>query len=92
MQPIAPKRWAWLFPLTYLLHLSEEFWGGEGFPSWISRVAGAHFSNQDFLTLNAIGLVMVTVSATLIYKKSWHWLLIALSGIVLLNYELKDSA
>ncbi len=84
-QPPAIELWVWSFPLTYLIHLSEEYWGGEGFAAWISRVAGAHFSEQDFLTLNAIALAFMIVGVWLIRKNSWRWLLVGLSGVVLIN-------
>jgi len=25
--------WSWLFPLSYLIHIAEEYWGGEGLSS-----------------------------------------------------------
>jgi hypothetical protein len=80
-----PTRWAWLFPVSYLLHLIEEYGGGEGFPRWISRVASVNFTEQDFLTLNAFGLGLMTVGALLSMKNAWYWLWLALGGVVLLN-------
>jgi hypothetical protein len=80
-----PTRWAGLFPVTYLLHLLEEYEGGEGFPRWISRVASANFTEQDFLTLNAFGLGLMTVGALLIVRNAWYWLWLTLGGVVLLN-------
>lgn len=76
---------AWLFPLTYVLHLAEEYWGGEGFPAWISRVAGVSFTNQEFLVLNSFALVLMTLGAWLIYQNTWRWMLTALAGVVFLN-------
>ena len=43
------------------------------------------FTKHEFLLLNGVGIVMMTVGAALIYKHSWRWLLTALGGIVLLN-------
>lgn len=84
--PTSPKEsLVWLFPLTYALHLGEEYWGGEGFPSWISRVADASFTEQEFLALNGFALAMMTLGAWLIYQNTWRWLLIALGGVVFLN-------
>jgi hypothetical protein len=56
----------WLFPLTYLVHIAEEHWGG--FAPWISRVAGAHLTDRELLVLNGIGLVLMTTGAVLV---SW---------------------
>lgn len=84
--PSRPKENSvWLFPLTYVLHLGEEYWGGEGFPQWISRVAGANFTEQEFLVLNSFALMLMTVGAWLIYRNTWRWLLVGLAGVVLLN-------
>lgn len=76
---------AWLFPLTYVLHLGEEYWGGEGFPAWISRIANVSFTNQEFVILNSFALVMMTIGAALIYRNTWRWLLVALAGVVFIN-------
>lgn len=75
----------WLFPLTYVLHLTEEYWGGEGFPQWISRVAGTSFTEREFLVLNSFALVLMTFGAWLIYRNTWRWLLVGLAGVVFLN-------
>lgn len=50
--------WIWLFPLTYLLHIAEEYWGR--FYIWLSRVAGVDLSREDFLIINAIAFVVMT--------------------------------
>lgn len=80
--------WVWLFPLTYLLHLGEEYGGGEGFPAWLSRVAGAQLSVREFLVLNAIAFVVMSVGVYLLRKHTWRWLLVGLSGTVLINSQL----
>ena len=28
------RYWPLLFPLTYLIHIAEEYWAGPGFPEW----------------------------------------------------------
>lgn len=85
MQSNRKETIGWLFPITYALHLCEEYWGGEGFPAWISRIAKASFTNQEFLTLNSFALILVTVGAALIYRNTWRWLLVALAGVVFIN-------
>jgi Protein of unknown function with HXXEE motif len=78
--------WTWLFPLTYVLHIAEEYRGGEGFPSWILRVAGSRLRSQDFLILNGIGLVLMIAFIAMIGRRaSWRWTLTAIAGVVLLN-------
>lgn len=78
--------WVWLFPLTYLVHIAEEFWGGAGFYRWIGRVAGAELSAQTFLNLNAIfWVVMVVLVAIAFWTRAADWLIAALGAVVLIN-------
>ena len=72
------KQWAWWLPLTYLLHIAEESWGG--FPEWLSRM-GVPFSQRELLILNGIGLVAMVVAVSL----PWRWVITTLAGIVFLN-------
>jgi hypothetical protein len=56
---------SWLIPITYLLHIAEEYWGGEGYPAYIYRLRGVHLSPTRFLVVQAIGLVLVTIGIVL---------------------------
>ena len=86
------QRWIWLFPITYLIHMIEEYYGGEGFYQWISRLTGAHFTSHDFVVLNAIAwFVMVGVMALAAAFPSCRFLLVAFGGVVLLNALLHMS-
>jgi hypothetical protein len=78
-------KWVWLFPATYLAHVAEEYWGGEGFPRWISRVAGAALSEEAFLTLNALAWVVMVVAIAAVARGLWRWPLVAFGLVVLLN-------
>ena len=51
--PARPRPW-WLLglPLGYLLHLADEWWGGDGFVAWIERATGATVSPTRFLVVN----------------------------------------
>jgi hypothetical protein len=78
--------WIWLFPLTYLVHIGEEYWAGGGFAPWIARTAGVHLTMGEFLVLNGIGWVVMTIGVALVNgSRRWRWVLTALGGIVLLN-------
>lgn len=55
--------WTLLFPLTYALHVAEEYGGGESFWRWMSRLSGASLSEAEFLAINAVGLAVVTAVA-----------------------------
>jgi hypothetical protein len=76
--------WAWLFPLTYLVHIAEEYWGG--FPAWIARFWGVESSSGNFLSWNGGALVMMAVGVWLVLKtKSYRWLLVSYATVVLIN-------
>lgn len=82
----APNPWVWAFPLTYLLHIAEEYGSGEGFPSWASRFTGLQFTPVRFLAVNAIVWCAMCVGCALIVRRaSFRWLLPALAAAVTLN-------
>lgn len=83
----------WLFPVTYPIHIAEEYWAGEGFPAWVSRVAGVGLTPTQFLILNGVAWVLMVAGSVLVVKTaSMHWLLISFSTVVLLNGLLHFSA
>lgn len=85
-QPAFLGQWAWLFPLTYLVHIAEEYWGGVGFYRWIGRVVGAELRAQTFLNLNAIFWVVMTAAvASALWTRAADWLITTLGAIVLIN-------
>jgi hypothetical protein len=78
--------WVWLFPATYLVHLAEESWCGEGFPAWISRVGGVQYSPAEFVSLNRVCWIAMAVATVLIARvRSLRWLLTSLGTVVLIN-------
>jgi len=61
-----------------MFHIGEEYWGGEGFPLWISRVAGVHLTTENFLILNCIGAVLMIAGIALVSRwLLWRWTLTA---------------
>jgi hypothetical protein len=76
--------WAWLFPLSYLIHIAEEYWGG--FPAWIARFWGVESPLSNFLIWNGGAWVMMTVGVVLVLRtKSYRWLLVSYAMVVLVN-------
>jgi hypothetical protein len=57
--------WSWLFPLSYLIHIAEEYWGGEGYPAYLLRLRGVHMSTARFLAAQSVGFILVTVGVFL---------------------------
>lgn len=66
--------WLLLLPVSYLLHLAEEWWGGEGFAAWTARAVGSPVSTTRFLVLNSIVwplFLLLTIAAILRPKLAW---------------------
>ncbi len=80
------RTWAWLFPLTYVLHATEEYACGETFPVWISRILGVHFTATGFLWLNGVAMAaMIGVVWLAQARDDLRWLLTTLATIITVN-------
>jgi uncharacterized protein with HXXEE motif len=78
--------WLWVFPITYLIHIAEEYWGGEGYPAYILRLRGVHMSTTRFLVAQGVGVVLVTIGVILARRFNFpQMMLIILGAIVLVN-------
>ena len=76
--------WAWFFPVSYLAHIAEEYWGG--FPAWVERFWGVASSEANFLAWNGGAWVMMCVGVGLVLvTKSYRWLLVSFGTVVLIN-------
>ena len=90
-QPNAPSAaatnfWLWVFPITYLIHIAEEHWGGEGYPAYILRLRGVHMSTARFLVAQGVGFVLVTIGVILARRFMFpQMMLVILGTIVLVN-------
>lgn len=78
--------WLWLFPLTYIIHIAEEYFVGEGYPAYILRLRGVHMSTTRFLVAQSVGLVLVTIGVILSRRFNFpKMMLIILGTIVMVN-------
>jgi len=78
--------WSWIFPVTYLIHIAEEYWGGEGYSAYIFRVRGVHMTPLRFLAAQSIGFFLVTLAVILARQLSFpQTMLLILGTIVLIN-------
>ncbi|HEY0431359.1 MAG TPA: HXXEE domain-containing protein [Pyrinomonadaceae bacterium] len=78
--------WSWLFPLSYLIHIAEEYWGGEGYPAYIFRLRGVHMSTGRFLMAQSVGLILVTIGVIVARRlKFLPMMLVILGSIVAVN-------
>jgi hypothetical protein len=75
-----------LFPLTYALHIAEEYWGGEGYPAYLLQVHGVHFSAARFWVWQSVGIVLMIAGVFLAHRLNFpHLLLIILATVFFKN-------
>lgn len=75
-----------MFPLTYALHLVEEYFAAGGFPLWVERALGIVFTTAEFVAWNAFAFVLMCVAAWLISRDAkFRFIEIALALAVLGN-------
>ena len=77
------ERWPWLFPVTYALHIAEEY--AADFPAWLAAVAGARLTEQGFLVINAIAFAVMIAGVTAAVVSRVRWPLVALATVVTIN-------
>jgi Protein of unknown function with HXXEE motif len=83
--PGLPRYWPLLFPLTYLVHIAEEYWCGGGFYNW-ARVLGMQMDGTRFLRINAVAwTVMLVLSLLAVSLLRARWVMISFAAAVLLN-------
>lgn len=59
------KFWPWLFPITYIVHIAEELYGGEGYSAYLERLRGIHITPDRFMLAQVIGLVLMVIGILL---------------------------
>jgi hypothetical protein len=78
--------WPLVFPACYLVHLAEEYWGGEGFATWASRLVGADLTVDRFIIINVVGWSLIFIGSVLaIVLVRLRWLVIVFAALVLVN-------
>ena len=80
---ITKNQIAGLIPITILLHQSEEYFGN--FPDWYSNLFNAQLSNQDFILINGIGLIIFTIFALSYVINGNNIILVALGTLIIAN-------
>lgn len=78
--------WSCLFPLSYLIHIAEEYWGGEGYPAYIFKLRGVHMSTTRFLIAQSVGFFLVTIGVVIARRlKFLPMMLVILGSVVAVN-------
>ena len=77
--------YSWLIPVTYLIHIAEEYWGGEGYSAYIYRLRGVHLSPARFLVAQAIGVTLVTAGIIIARKLNFPAMMTVILMMTLLG-------
>jgi hypothetical protein len=83
--------WSWLFPLSYLIHIAEEYWGGEGYPAYILRLRGVHMSTGRFLAAQSVGFILVTIAIVLARRIKFLPMMLVILGAVVAGNALTHT-
>jgi hypothetical protein len=78
--------WAWLFPFTYLIHVTEEYVAGVALAPSPDKIRGANLTPTQFLVLQGFACLLLVVGMILSRRFNFRpWLLICLATVVLVN-------
>lgn len=67
-----PRWWPLLFPLTFAIHIVEEY--GGGFPAWSAIHLGFRLTTAGFLAINEYawtGMLCASIAATVAAPAEW---------------------
>ena len=76
--------WLWLFPATYVIHIAEEYWGGEGYVAYLFRLRGVTITPKRFLILQSLGFGWMTALVILSQLLNLREFVLAMLGTVTL--------
>jgi len=69
-----------------VIHIAEEFYGGEGYPAYLKRLRGVELSPTKFLVGQAIGLGLIIIGLLIARRLNFpKQLLIILGAVVMVN-------
>jgi hypothetical protein len=78
--------WAWLFPVTYLIHVAEEYFAGGGYSAYLYKLRGVQFSNIRFLVAQTIGVGLIIAGLIIArHLKFTKVMIVILGATVLVN-------
>ncbi len=76
--------WVFLFPVTYLVHIAEEYWGG--FPAWTAKRTGLAGSDIAFVAANAfLWLLMVGAIVAILSRRLPALMIVSLATATSVN-------
>ena len=84
--------WSWLFPVTYLIHIAEEYWGGEGYMAYLLRIRGVHLSTTRFLVAQSVGVFLVILAVILARQFHFRQMMLLILGTMVLGNGITHTA
>jgi hypothetical protein len=76
----------WLFPVAYLIHATEEFFGGAGLSLAPHRMRGFNLTPVQFIAVNCAALLLLLFGLWVARRRGFpHLLLIILGSVFLVN-------
>ena len=84
--------WLCLFPVTYLIHISEEHWGGDGFSEHLLKTRGVKLKKRDFFLMTGLGWLGMVVLTAFALKLEFPQLLLVMFGTAFLANGLSHTA
>lgn len=89
--PSLPPRMARVLPIALLVHQAEEWFGG--FPEWTSVAFGDGVEPEQFLLINAIGLLLITFwTVAAFWDPRISWIVVSFAALLGLNAVLHALA
>ena len=79
---ISLSAWLWLFPITYVIHIAEEYWGGEGYVAYLYRLRGVTITPKRFLILQSLGFGWMTGLVIISQVLNFREFVLAMLGTV----------
>lgn len=81
------KYWLLVLPLAYVVHISEEYFGGEGFAAHLARTKGVTMTPAHFLILTSVGgaCVLTGVMMAILWSKHFYWTPVIIGTAFALN-------
>lgn len=84
--------WSCLFPITYLMHIAEEYWFGGGYSAYLMKLRGVHLSQTRFLVAQSIGLFLVILGILIARRIGFLRIMIVILGATVLTNGITHTA
>ena len=75
----------WVFPLTYLIHIAEEYWGGEGYSAYLYRLRGVNLSTGRFFFFQSLGVVLIVLGIIISLQLRFPRFMLGIMGAIVLS-------